>query len=874
MTQIETPKVVRKKLFSPIWLLPIIALILGAWLGVKSIRESGVEVRIHFPSATGIDVGKTLVRYQGLTVGKVVDISIDDDLQGVNVDVLMDYRAAPFLNDNTQFWLVTPKASITGVEGLDALFSGNYIAIKPGDGESRSVFEAARETPVMLPGNDGLVIELSSDTLGSLDVGSQVYYRQIPVGKVISYRLENSNTIIFNAYIQQKYADLVKVDSQFWNVSGFDIDASLNGINVKTESLAAILAGGISFSSTSNDSATSGQHFTLYESKKLAYGGKEFTLTAKNADQISEGSRIQFRGIEIGRVVQSNLDDSGVKFKAKIDHQYAELLTGSAQFWIEGADISFSGVKHASRLITGSIVNFMPGQGPAKNSYNLLDSAPEIVNADPIQLTLTANENPNIKAGAQVRYKQLPIGKVTQVAFGDDFTAVEYQIDIDAIYASLLKKNSYFLPESVFAIDASLDGVSVTTRDLDTFTHGAISLVPSKSNSLMISGEQAMLYASAEEASEAMSRASQHTLVLNSADAAQLSPNAPVYYKKMQIGQVNQINWHQDTDNFKIHIGIDNTFLPLIKDNTVFWRNSALSINAGLTGVDIEVAPIEGALKGSITLGLLADDQQANSDHLYENEKLARTQAVAIKLHFPAATNLSAKAAIRYQGHQIGEIDKVTLDSNLQSVTATGHLYGDYASQFTQEDTRYAVTEAKVSITGIEAPETLITGAYVKAQPGKGNGQKQFEFTGTQLAPTPLSPGDVSFTLTRGTLGSLKIGTPIIYRGIHIGKVDGYQLNSAGNAIDFQVHIEQAFAHLVNQSSQFWDLSGIKVDFGLFSGAQVETGSLETILAGGIGVATENVTSNTNQLSAEQRFNIAPKVDPQWLTWSPIQQTP
>lgn len=110
MTQIETPKVVKKKLFSPIWLLPLIALALGAWLGIKSIRESGVEVRIHFPSATGIDVGKTLVRYQGLTVGKVVDISIDDQLQGVYVDLLMDYRSTPFLRDETKFWLVTPKA--------------------------------------------------------------------------------------------------------------------------------------------------------------------------------------------------------------------------------------------------------------------------------------------------------------------------------------------------------------------------------------------------------------------------------------------------------------------------------------------------------------------------------------------------------------------------------------------------------------------------------------------------------------------------------------------------------------------------------------------------------------------------------------------
>ena len=260
MTQMETPKVVKKKLFSPIWLLPLVAIALGSWLGIKSIREAGIEVRIHFPSATGIDVGKTLVRYQGLTVGKVVDIGIDDELQGVNVDLKMDYRADPFLNEQTKFWLVTPKASITGVEGLDALFSGNYIAIQPGGGQSQSFFEAETDAPAMLPGSDGLVIELTADTLGSLDVGSQIFYRQIPVGKIISYHLEGSRQILLSAFIKKQYTHLVKTDSQFWNVSGLHISASLSGIEIKSESLSSILAGGLSFSSSDDSQRAENGH--------------------------------------------------------------------------------------------------------------------------------------------------------------------------------------------------------------------------------------------------------------------------------------------------------------------------------------------------------------------------------------------------------------------------------------------------------------------------------------------------------------------------------------------------------------------------------------------------------------------------------------
>ncbi|MGL5906036.1 MAG: intermembrane transport protein PqiB, partial [Shewanella sp.] len=274
MTEIESPKVVKKKLFSPIWLLPIVALALGTWLGVKSIKESGVEIQIHFPSASGIEVGKTLVKYQGLTVGKVKDIGIDDDLTGVNVKVMMDYRAKPFLNHETLFWLVTPKATITGVEGLDALFSGNYIAIQPGKGNPKTLFEAERQPPPMQVGTEGVMVELTSDKLGSLDVGSPIFFRQIPVGSIASYRLDGNAKVIISAFIQDQYAHLVKKTSHFWNVSGVKIDASLAGVKVNSESLASILAGGVSFSSDTNAAtAENGDSFALFESETSALGG-------------------------------------------------------------------------------------------------------------------------------------------------------------------------------------------------------------------------------------------------------------------------------------------------------------------------------------------------------------------------------------------------------------------------------------------------------------------------------------------------------------------------------------------------------------------------------------------------------------------------
>ncbi|WP_153914953.1 MlaD family protein [Shewanella sp. TC10] len=879
MTRIESPKVVKKKLFSPIWLLPIVALVLGAWLGVKSIKESGIEIQVHFPSAIGIDIGKTLVKYQGLTVGKVTDISLDKDLSGVNVKIVMDYRSDPFLNKNTLFWLVTPKASITGIEGLDTLFSGNYIAIEPGDGSSTSEFIASTEAPSMIPNEEeGIVVKLTTPTLGSLDVGSLVFYRQVPVGKVVNYRLIDSDTIIISTFIEQQYSHLVNQESQFWNVSGLKIDASLSGIKVNTESLASLLAGGISFNSyTKADKAVTGDNYVLYPDEESAVKGVEFVLTADNADEINQGSALVYRGVEVGKIHQTKLTENGVKFLAKFDIQYQQLLNADSQFWVAGADISMDGVKHASRLLTGSVVNVLPGlsDNALPQDFILQNQAPDLLSDSKLNIKLTSNEHSGLNTGAEVRYKQMPIGEITQVNFSEDFSGVEYLVEILPEYKNLLTTDSHFVSESALKVDASLDGVTVTTRDLSTAIEGAVSLVRGNTKALVTPNSRFELYHSAEHAVESIAKNNITSLSLESVDGAGLSVGSPIYYKKMQIGAVSNVHWDNKTDQFSIDLAIKNKFSQLVRDNSVFWRNDAASINASLSGVEVNVAPLEGALKGSISLGLLSDDQIGNQQRLYDSKELALKQAQTITLTLPAEAKVAAKAAIRYQGHQIGVVQQVKLNQDLETLTATAYLYGDYASHFTKSDTEYFVVDAQISLTGIKAPETLITGPYIGVIPGKDSDSSDI-FNAHLAARYDADIDDDALTLILedSQLGSIKVGTPIFFRGISIGQVDGYTLSDNGNKVLMYSHIEKQYTHLVNQSSRFWDASGIQLEVGIFSGAQIETGSLETLLSGGISVVTEDVTTSVNALSSGASFNLYNKMKEEWRSWQPEQVKP
>ena len=871
MTQIEPPKVVKKKLFSPIWLLPIVALALGAWLGIKSIKESGIEVRVHFPSATGIDIGKTLVRYQGLTVGKVVDIGIDENLSGVNVDILMDYRSEPFLNTKTKFWLVTPKASITGVEGLEALFSGNYIGVQPGEGDPRYVFEAELKAPAMQPGNDGVMITLMSDKLGSLDVGSPVFYRQIPVGDVVSYRLNGNDKVYIDAFVQEQYAHLVKQNSNFWNVSGINIDASLKGIKVNSESLAAVLAGGVAFNSpTEGQSAVNGDAYTLYASEDSALGGVVFKLTSEQVEGIHVGTGIQYRGIEIGRIISEQLTQSGVSFTAKLDAKYASFLTGTALFWQSGAEISMSGMKNVGRLITGDVINFLPGQGAPQASYTLGIKAPELLAQSKLTLSLQAENNPGITEGSEVRYKQFPIGQVTGAKLSQDLAHVEYEIEVLPEFGKLITNGSYFVAESALAVEASLEGVSVKTRDLTTIVKGAISLVTSSPTQALEKGKILPLFSSAKEAASYFEKQHQLSVTLRSQDGAGLNKGSAVFYKKMRVGQVESVQWQQKSDSFDIKLSINRKYRSLIKANTIYWRNGSLDIDASLAGIKVSMPPLEGILKGSISLALLQGKEQVNTKHLYKSKTLAYAQAIPISLELSAESQLSTNAAIRFRGHQVGIVQKVLLNNNLKSIKADAYLYGSYAKHFTRSDSQYALVQANISLAGIDAPETLLTGPYIQVTPGTSE-VKSAEFA-VNSEPSPnIVEGALKFRLQDAQLGSLKRGTKIFFRGINIGQVDSYALSNEGNSVILSAHIYKAHKHLVNNSSRFWHLSGIKMDVGLFSGAQIETGSLETILAGGIGVVTQETTTKANQLKPEQIMPIARKIRPEWKAWAPVQ---
>jgi paraquat-inducible protein B len=302
-----------------VWLLPLIALLVSGWLIAKSVNEKGPVITINFPTAEGLEVDKTKIKYLDVEIGKVTAISINDDLKTILITAQMSSTATGYLNKNTSFWVVRPQVGLGGISGLGTLLSGPYIEIKPGDGIREEHFTGLTTPPFLKNNAEGTHFILETHNLGSMKPGTQINFHGIFVGEVLSYTLsEGENAIHLTVFINKPYDQFVRKNTRFWIDSGVDLSASADGFKVRTGPLISLLSGGIAFRTASEDSIENIQHensiFQLYDtydlSTQIIYQNtlKYVMYFNGSVRGLTLGAPVQLRGIPIGKVTDINLE--------------------------------------------------------------------------------------------------------------------------------------------------------------------------------------------------------------------------------------------------------------------------------------------------------------------------------------------------------------------------------------------------------------------------------------------------------------------------------------------------------------------------------------------------------------------------------------
>ncbi len=324
------PRVSRKpkRNLAWVWLIPIIAALVGLSIIWNSVSKQGPKISIVFESASGLEVGKTQIRYRDVVIGMVKAIRLSPKRDSVIVDAELSKDASGLAHTGTRFWIVKPRVGLGGVSGLSTLLSGVYIETDTNDAlntsSNQTEFIGLEEPPPITSDRPGSKFKLRAPDLGSLGAGSPIFYRRIQVGMVTSFKLDRVGKYVdLDVFIDAPYDKYVNQSTRFWNESGIDVSVSSDGVQVNTQSLVSLIAGGVSFASfgKDEDQVKSTEVFKLYETKRAAELVPEGISVPIDMrfDQPSRGlkvgANVEFQGVEIGIVNAVDLDFDPIKRK-------------------------------------------------------------------------------------------------------------------------------------------------------------------------------------------------------------------------------------------------------------------------------------------------------------------------------------------------------------------------------------------------------------------------------------------------------------------------------------------------------------------------------------------------------------------------------
>jgi paraquat-inducible protein B len=367
------PVVRERSSLSLVWLIPLLTALLGGWLIVHTFTDQGPLVTITFRTADGIEAEKTRIKYKGLSIGMVEGVRLSDDFSRVEVRARLNKDAAHFLQRDTRFWVVRPTLSARGISGMGTLLSGTYLEIEPGAGAPQSLFVGLEAPPVVQSDAAGKRITLMARQLGSIDRGSPVYYQGILAGEVLGYEMANDfRNVLIHAFVKSPFDGLVRSNTRFWSGSGVDLSLGPDGLRLKTESLQALLFGGIVFDTPDGQDPAvediTGLVFTLYDDLKSindrAYSSKvRYVMFFEDSVRgLNVGAPVEFKGIKVGSVVDVRLEyderTSGFRIPVVVELE-PERITGRGPAMQRAPGEAFQTlVKRGlrARLQTGSLL--------------------------------------------------------------------------------------------------------------------------------------------------------------------------------------------------------------------------------------------------------------------------------------------------------------------------------------------------------------------------------------------------------------------------------------------------------------------------------------------------------------------------------------
>jgi paraquat-inducible protein B len=440
----------RQTRISVVWVVPILAAVVAIGIAIQRIISEGPTIAIVFKSAEGVEAGKTFVKYKDVNIGQVTAVRLSADYSKVEVTAKIDKSAEGLIVEDARFWVVEPRVTLSGISGLGTLLSGNYIGFEAGKSAKKQRKFTGLETPPAITRDQaGRPFVLTAENLGSLEIGSPIYYRRLPVGEVIAYNLASDGKgVEIKVFVNAPYEKYVTAETRFWNASGVDVSIGADGVDVRTQSLVALLAGGLAFDTpafiSKIEPAAANAVFTLYRDQSTAMKQPEalaaryvlyFTESLRG---LSVGAPVTLLGLAAGEVtkVGVDIDPKTMNIRGRVEivsypERIVTRLTGKQTAVGEAIERSIQQrhgfvqrmVEHQglrAQLRSGSLIT-----GQLFVAFDFFPSAPKVKvdwSRDPTELPVVPSTVEDVEA--KVSSIVAKLDKLPYEAIGADLTKV------------------------------------------------------------------------------------------------------------------------------------------------------------------------------------------------------------------------------------------------------------------------------------------------------------------------------------------------------------------------------------------------------------------------------------------------------------------
>jgi paraquat-inducible protein B len=490
----ETASVTKEPKMSAIWIIPVIALLIGMWMLYQFQANKGPTIFIEMPQAEGIIAGKTEIKVRSVKIGQIDLIRLSDTQDSVIARAQIDKNYGSLLTDDARIWVVKPRIDETGISGMSTLLSGVYLEFSPGESKQLKAHFALQEEPALI-GKDvkGGRFKLQSDNAEVLDVSTGIFFKNYKIGQIETATFDWKNQAMkYGVFIKEPYQNLITLNSIFWVNAGIEIDLSADGININTGSLSKLLKGGISVGLPERQSpgeiAQDDHSFSLSQSYKQALEARfyDFDYYMIEFEQsirgLRSGAPVEYRGTRIGTVVEApaniiingkpaHFQHNNTAVPVLIKVEYGRLYRDSnaaKKFW--------------QSSLTGWIENGMraslkPGNLLTGAVYVDLDIYPD---APAAQLEQLAQYDvfPSVSSGITVLADQVSdvLNKVNSLKIEDSLaqmqaTFSDYQALANEMRALLSQKDTQTLPgdfnRNFEKMTQSMEQFEVTMRQFD-----------------------------------------------------------------------------------------------------------------------------------------------------------------------------------------------------------------------------------------------------------------------------------------------------------------------------------------------------------------------------------------------------------------------